>query len=208
MLYSMSNYSITNVFDYDKSTQLRTVNLHEDHWFVGKDICLTLGLKNSRASLSTLEDDERGASEIPTPSGRQTMIIINESGVYHLIFRSNKPEAKAFRKWVTGEVLPALRKHGSYTLPVEDADIPHLVNGALEKAGSNRLLAARVFKIFEYKRGSYKIKKLYELKDYIIKSCEFFNTRYPDENLHHINPRLIEIIDRNISIYEKDQNSP
>ncbi len=84
--------------------------------WVAKDICEVLGINNSRQALAKLDDDEKGVSEIMTPSGVQKMNVINESGLYTLILRSNKKEAKAFKKWVTKEVLPSIRKSGSYSL--------------------------------------------------------------------------------------------
>ena len=83
-------------------------------WFVAKDVCDILGYANSREAVAKLDEDERGVSEILTSSGVQKMTIINESGLYNLILRSNKPKAKKFRKWVTNEVLPAIRKYGLY----------------------------------------------------------------------------------------------
>lgn len=85
-------------------------------WFCGKDVCEILSISNHNDALSRLDDDERRGSVVPTPSGSQSMILVNESGLYHLIFQSRKPEAKKFRKWVTNEVLPSIRRTGSYTV--------------------------------------------------------------------------------------------
>lgn len=85
-------------------------------WFVAKDVCRVLGLENVSKAVSDLEDDEKGITISDTPGGNQSMLTISESGLYSLIFRSRKPEAKRFRKWVTSEVLPAIRKTGSYAL--------------------------------------------------------------------------------------------
>lgn len=85
-------------------------------WFCGKDVCEILSISNHNDALSRLDDDERRGSVLPTPSGSQSMILVNESGLYHLIFQSRKPEAKKFRKWVTNEVLPSIRRTGSYTV--------------------------------------------------------------------------------------------
>ena len=83
-------------------------------WFVLRDVCQILGMSNSRMVADRLEDDEKGVSQIDTLGGKQTMVVINESGLYNVILRSDKPEAKPFRKWVTSEVLPSIRKHGAY----------------------------------------------------------------------------------------------
>lgn len=87
-------------------------------WFVAKDICDTLGYSNSRKTLADhLDDDEKGVTNSDTLGGSQKLTIINESGLYALVLRSRKPEARKFAKWVTSEVLPAIRKTGGYELP-------------------------------------------------------------------------------------------
>lgn len=83
-------------------------------WFVLKDVCDVLGIGNSRMVLDRLEADEKGVSQIDTLGGVQSMNVINESGLYSVILRSDKPEAKPFRKWVTSEVIPSIRRTGSY----------------------------------------------------------------------------------------------
>jgi prophage antirepressor-like protein len=90
---------------------------------VAKDVCEVLGIANARDALQRLDDDEKGVATTDTLGGKQTLATVYESGLYALIFTSRKEEAKAFRKWVTSEVLPAIRKTGAYavpgTLPVE-----------------------------------------------------------------------------------------
>lgn len=93
---------------------IRVQVINQEPWFVAKDVCDALTIGNSRDAITRLDDDEKGVSVVPTPSGEQPMNIVNESGMYNLIFQSRKPEAKAFRKWVTSEVLPAIRKTGRY----------------------------------------------------------------------------------------------
>lgn len=83
-------------------------------WFVAKDVCEVLDIVNHRHAIRSLEDDEKGVAKSDTLGGDQSVAIISESGLYALIFRSNKPEAKTFRKWVTAEVLPAIRQNGAY----------------------------------------------------------------------------------------------
>ena len=95
---------------------IRVQVINQEPWFVAKDVCDALTLENSRKATASLDDDEKGVSPIVTPSGTQQMTIVNESGLYNLIFQSRKPEAKAFRKWVTSEVLPAIRRTGRYEL--------------------------------------------------------------------------------------------
>lgn len=96
--------------------QIRVTKVCNQPFFVAKDICQALGLSNCRMVLKSLDDDEKGVSTIYTLGGRQKISVINESGLYHLIFLSRKPEAKAFRKWVTSQVLPQIRKHGFFAV--------------------------------------------------------------------------------------------
>lgn len=101
------------VFRY-RSIEVRTVEVNGEPWFVLKDVCAVLGIGNSRMVFDRLDSDEKGVSQIDTPGGLQNVNIINESGLYNVILRSDKPEAKPFRKWVTSEVLPSIRKTGGY----------------------------------------------------------------------------------------------
>ena len=85
-----------------------------DVWFVAADVCKVLGYRNPRAAVADLDDDEKAVALAETAGGAQETNIINESGVYHLIFRSRKSAAKGFRRWVTSEVLPEIRRTGRY----------------------------------------------------------------------------------------------
>lgn len=85
--------------------------LEGEPWFVAADVCRALGLGNSRQTLSYLDDDEKGVITSDTLGGKQEMSTINEPGLYSLILRSRKPEAKAFKRWITHEVI---RKTGGY----------------------------------------------------------------------------------------------
>jgi len=102
--------------------EIRVVGDSENPLFVAKDVCNALGLTNVSDSLSKLDDDEKGIEIIDTLGGSQKMSVITESGLYALIMRSNKKESKLFRKWVTGEVLPSIRKTGSYEKPMSMAE--------------------------------------------------------------------------------------
>lgn len=101
------------VFSYS-DIEIRTVVRDGEPWFVAADVCKILGLTNPTMALRALDEDEKGLSQIETPGGAQNMTVVNESGMYALIVRSDKPNAKPFRKWVTSEVLPAIRKTGRY----------------------------------------------------------------------------------------------
>ncbi len=104
-------------FTFNPSNQpIRVEMIDNEPWFVAKDICEALTIEKYRDAVSRLDDDERGSVVVDTLGGKQSMTAVNESGLYDLIFQSRKPEAKVFRKWVTGEVLPTLRKTGRYEL--------------------------------------------------------------------------------------------
>lgn len=85
-------------------------------WFVAADICRVLEVADVKGAYSRLEDDEKGTRTMGTPGGPQQVVMINEAGLYSLIFTSRKPQAKRFKRWVTHDVLPSLRKTGSYSL--------------------------------------------------------------------------------------------
>lgn len=93
---------------------VRVVLRDEEPWFVAADVCAALDLDNTHMAVDRLDEDEKGVTSINTPGGPQSMTIINESGLYSLVLGSRKPEAKPFKKWVTSEVLPAIRKSGRY----------------------------------------------------------------------------------------------
>ncbi len=101
------------IFNYNDH-EVRTVQKDGEPWFVLKDVCGILSIGNVADVYARLDTDEKGVGQIDTLGGRQNMSIINESGLYNVILRSDKPEAKPFRKWVTSEVLPSIRKHGAY----------------------------------------------------------------------------------------------
>ena len=96
------------------STQLRIIAQDGSLLFHAGDVCNILGLGNPRQALARLDEDEKGVQMMDTPGGPQKVNVINESGLYTLIMRSHKPKAKEFRRWVTGEVLPAIRQTGAY----------------------------------------------------------------------------------------------
>lgn len=96
---------------------VRTVQRDGEPWFVGKDVCKVLDIRDHNQALERLDDDERGGCSVPTPRGLQEVIVVSEAGVFRLIFTSRKPEAERFKRWLAHEVLPALRKTGSYAVP-------------------------------------------------------------------------------------------
>ncbi len=118
------------IFTYNNN-EVRTVERNGDIWFVAKDVCDVLGLGNVTEALRNLDDDEL-TSEILNSGGQgREMRLMSESGVYALVLRSNKPEAKAFSRWVRHEVLPQIRKTGQFSIKQEQ---PALPSGVLDGA--------------------------------------------------------------------------
>ncbi|WP_051761348.1 phage antirepressor [Microbispora rosea] len=114
--------------------QVRSVLIDGEPWFVGRDACEILGIADPRASLNLLDEDERDSIPVTDSMGRQqATIVVNEPGLYSLILRSRRPKAKAFKRWVTHEVLPAIRKTGSYSVAPQ-FEIPQTFADALELA--------------------------------------------------------------------------
>lgn len=132
------------VFTYS-GNEVRTVQKNGEPWFVLKDVCTILGIGNNRMASDRLDTDEKGVSQIDTLGGKQEMTIINESGLYNVILRSDKPEAKPFRKWVTSEVLPSIRRTGGYIAGQENLTPDELMAKALMVA--QKTLAEREARI-------------------------------------------------------------
>lgn len=110
--------SSIQIFNNPEFGDIRTVDQNGEPWFIGKDIATALGYKNPRDAITRhVDSDDKGVVKHDTPSGEQEMVIINESGVYSLIFGSKLEGAVRFKRWVTSDVLPTLRKTGSYMMP-------------------------------------------------------------------------------------------
>lgn len=106
------------IFENEEFGKVRTLSINGEPWFVGRDVAEILGYSQPSVTISKkVEVEDKGVSKMETPGGTQDVIIINESGLYSLILSSKLPTAKKFKHWVTSEVLPSIRKTGSYNLP-------------------------------------------------------------------------------------------
>lgn len=104
-----------NIFYNPEFGNIRVLTIKNESYFVGKDVAFLLGYSNTRDALRKhVDDEDKDVAKCDTPSGTQEMTVINESGLYSLILSSKLPTAKRFKRWVTSEVLPAIRKHGAY----------------------------------------------------------------------------------------------
>ena len=108
----------TSILQWKEGASVRMQMIKDEPWFMAKDVCEILGLNNVSQALTQLDADEKHGIITNDVTGRnQEIRFVNESGMYALIFQSRKPQARAFRKWVTGEVLPSLWKYGYYVAP-------------------------------------------------------------------------------------------
>lgn len=127
--------NVTQKFDFN-SHSVRVVLLDGQPWFVAKDVCDALGYANSRkATADHLDSNEKGVASGDTLGGTQKLQVISESGLYALVLRSRKPEARRFAKWVTGEVLPTIRKTGVYGC-VRKPELAQAISKCMEAANS------------------------------------------------------------------------
>ncbi|WP_068783188.1 phage antirepressor [Paenibacillus phocaensis] len=110
------------IFNFN-GAQIRTIEKNGEPWFVLKDVCQVLELSNPRMVKDRLPEDVSSTYPLQTAGGVQQTTIINEDGLYDVILESRKPEARAFRKWVTSEVLPAIRQHGAYMTPAKIEEV-------------------------------------------------------------------------------------
>ena len=106
------------IFKNDEFGQIRTIVIENEPYFVGKDVAGVLGYSNSRKALADhVDDEDKGVTKCDTLGGKQDLQVINESGIYSLVFGSKLPTAKKFKRWITHDVLPSIRKTGSYGKP-------------------------------------------------------------------------------------------
>ena len=113
------------IFENPEFGHIRGLKIEGEPWFVGKDIAEALGYKNPQKAIRDHVDaEDKGVNELFTPGGKQNIAIINESGLYSLMLKSKLPGAKKFKRWVTSEVLPSIRKTGAYSMQGADRDAP------------------------------------------------------------------------------------
>ena len=104
------------LYHNDQFGDVRVIDRDGEPWFVAADVCRALEIRNSRDAMSRLDDDEKGVASTDTLGGMQEMSVVNEPGLYALVLGSRKPDAKAFKRWITHEVIPSIRKHGMYAM--------------------------------------------------------------------------------------------
>ncbi len=205
----MTSSTLTpSVFKFEESHPVRVILQNGEPWFIGNDVCAALCLGNPRSSMALLEEDEKGVHIVDTPSGQQEMTIINEPGLYSLVLRSRKPEAKKFKRWITHEVLPAIRKTGHYAvpehpvqpeLPLDSAPVPAGRFSALKYQGVEVIPADELRKRLSVTKGQFEA-WLYSYKPLIDNVDVFRINGVPDKLAlamlkagFKVNPNIISV---------------
>lgn len=132
---------IEKMFLYLGKKRIRSILTDNKPWFVAKDVCDVLGIGNVSLAVNGnptrndegLDDDEKGIYIVYTPGGPQKLLCVSEPGLYSLIFKSRKPEAEAFKRWVCHEVLPSIRKTGMYTLRKPESEALYRLAETMER---------------------------------------------------------------------------
>lgn len=119
------------IFKNEQFGEIRTAVIDGEPWFVAVDVCRALDIVNSRDALTRIDEDEKGVVLTDTPGGKQEVTTVNEPGLYSLVLGSRKPEAKVFKRWITHEVIPSIRKNGGYIAGQETMSDVELMARAL-----------------------------------------------------------------------------
>ena len=194
------------IFNNEEFGKIRTVTINNEPWFVSKDVATALGYSNSRDAISKhVFDDDKGVAKCDTPSGRQEMSVINESGLYALIFGSKLDSAKRFKHWVTSEVLPSIRRSGSYQKPLTPEQMMRIqlemiddVSGRVTKLentmnidyGQQRVLEKEVAKVVIESLGGKDSNAYREVSKKVFSECNHDIKDYFRVNSRNNIPRL------------------
>lgn len=133
------------VFVFPETAQhVRSVMIDEQPWWVARDVADVLELGNMHSSLALLDEDEKGVHSMETPGGAQDIAIVSEPGLYSMILRSRKPQAKAFKRWITHDVIPSIRRTGSYSAAPREMTKLEALQAAIESEQARLVAEARV----------------------------------------------------------------
>lgn len=139
------------VFNNTQFGEVRSINMNGEPWFVAADVCRVLEIGNSSQALARLDEDEKNTLILNEGNrGNPNVSIVNEPGLYTLVLGSRKPEAKAFKRWITHEVIPAIRKTGNYTMKKPDDDVKQIRAAAMKMNAETRRFKATVAAMKEF----------------------------------------------------------
>lgn len=141
------------IFKSEQFGEVRSLEQNGEVLFVAADVCKALDIKNHRDAVKRLDDDEKGVALTDTLGGKQNLNVVNEYGLYNLVLASRKPEAKAFKRWITHEVIPSIRKTGSYSVnqDMKAKEVEARLNNSRARVASTFLKVAQMTDISEYK---------------------------------------------------------
>lgn len=158
------------IFNNDRFGQVRIVPVDGELMFVAKDVCDCLEITKYRDAISRLDSDERGSVKLDTPGGKQDIAAINEYGLYNLVLSSRKPEAKEFKRWITHDVIPAIRKTGSYSMVIPQT-LPEALRAYANEVESHNatkaIVAQQEQQIAEFKPVKDYVDKILSSKSYL-----------------------------------------
>lgn len=137
------NENEVQVWNYE-SSEVRTVQVNGEPWFVGKDVATVLGYSNTRDAIARhVDEEDKAGVGIHDGSQMREVVVVNESGLYSLVLSSKLPNAKKFKRWVTSEVLPSIRKHGSYSVQSQFADLSPQLQVLIQMETRQKQIEAR-----------------------------------------------------------------
>jgi len=182
----MNNTTSSSLVPFDfEGSQLRVFSDEQgEPWFVATDVCNVLGICNPRQAMTRLDNDEKGVTSTDTPGGVRSVATVNESGLYSLVLGSRKPEAKRFKRWVTHEVLPAIRRTGRFAIPGLATTPGSCPTNKQDSVGALLLIGQAVARVPGVKPGIAMAATL---------SCIEVNTGLTTETLRHALPQSWEL---------------
>ena len=175
------------VFENPEFGEVRTLAIDGEPWAAAIDVAKALGYKEPQKAIRThVDPEDKGVSKMDTPGGNQEVVIINESGLYSLILSSKLPKAKAFKRWVTSEVLPTLRKTGSYSVKPE----PPVFEPKRTSVGEIASLLLQIRQI-QKAQGTSSRKIAFTAQ----RLCEQFGIELPEDFVEPVKPRCNYVVD-------------
>lgn len=199
------------VFKSNEFGEVRTVVINNEPYFVGKDVAKILGYSNTRkAIVDHVDEEDKGVTKCDTPGGTQDLTVINESGLYSLILSSKMPNARRFKRWVTSEVLPSIRKHGMYAVDelLENPDLLIKVATELKDERQRRAIAEKeceeLRQELDYSKDWYSIKRVAAMNGVNWKSFDWRRLKEKSVQLGYGVKKIFDANYGEVNTYHKD----
>lgn len=199
------------VFKSNEFGEVRTVVINNEPYFVGKDVAKILGYSNTRkAIVDHVDEEDKGVTKCDTPGGTQDLTVINESGLYSLILSSKMPNARRFKRWVTSEVLPSIRKHGMYAVDelLENPDLLIKVATELKDERQRRAIVEKeceeLRQELDYSKDWYSIKRVAAMNGVNWKSFDWRRLKQRSVQLGYGVKKIFDANYGEVNTYHKD----